>query len=311
MGGHADDSPGREEAAQSRRSADSDGDQVREGGAAAPAGAGQGEAGGEGTTGREAAAGARGEGAAEANGGADGAADAEGGEGAADSAADLYALLVAEHEKLRQEHEALQRQYEDMRNTCLRLQAEFDNFRRRTREEDARRRQEALEAVIRDLLPIVDNMERAVQAAAAPASDNPDGAASSAEVKGGSAPSGSSAASSSSAAAQADEGIREGVALIFQQLRNLLESRGVTPAPGVGEPFDPQWHHAVGTVQAPGSQGGEEGDQDGGGDDELVVIEEFQKGYVLGGRAIRPSLVTVGPRSALPQGSDTRKGNER
>src|SRR5690606_10734509 len=103
-------------------------------------------------------------GSAEGEGGAGASRGGEGGEEAEALPEDPYARLAAEHEKLQEEHEALQRKYEELRSASLRLQAEFDNCRRRSREEDARRRQEALEAVIRDLLPIVDNMERAVQA---------------------------------------------------------------------------------------------------------------------------------------------------
>lgn len=276
MGGHGGGASGREDAPQSRPLQETDGDGVKE----EAAGAASQEAPAE-EPGADAAAPveAGAAGSAEGEGGAGASRGGEGGEEAEALPEDPYARLAAEHEKLQEEHEALQRKYEELRSASLRLQAEFDNFRRRTREEDARRRQEALEAVIRDLLPIVDNMERAVQA--------------------------------TGSGAQADQSIREGVTMIFQQLRAFLESRGVTPAPGVGERFDPQWHHAIGTVQADNPDGDAEAGDGGGGDDELVVIEEFQKGYILGGRAIRPSLVTVGPRSALPQGSDTRKGNER
>lgn len=192
--------------------------------------------------------------------------------------------LADENGRLRHERDQLAAALQQLRDAHVRLQADFDNFRRRTREEEARRRLEATEQVLRDVLPVVDNMERALQAARGDGSTPPEGAL---------------------------EGIRSGVELILQQLRGVLEKHGVTPAPGVGEPFDPRWHHAVAQETAEersGAEGGA-GESSSAEDAPLVVVEEFQKGYILGGRAIRPSLVKVGAAVPRNAGGESGKGN--
>ncbi|WCK53493.1 nucleotide exchange factor GrpE [Aneurinibacillus sp. Ricciae_BoGa-3] len=72
----------------------------------------------------------------------------------------------------------------------------------------------------------------------------------------------------------------EGVDMVFRQLQQILVQEEVTPLPGVGEPFDPNLHQAVmqqeSSDYAPG-----------------IIIEEFQKGYRLKDRVIRPSMVKV------------------
>lgn len=186
--------------------------------------------------------------------------------------------LANENGQLRNERDQLAAALQQLRDAHVRLRADFDNFRRRTREEEARRRLEATEQVLRDVLPVVDNMERALQAAQGDGSAPSEGAL---------------------------EGIRSGVELILQQLRGVLEKHGVTPAPGVGEPFDPRWHHAVAQETAE-----ERSEAEGGAEDApLVVVEEFQKGYILGGRAIRPSLVKVGAAVPGDAGGESGKGN--
>lgn len=193
--------------------------------------------------------------------------------------------LADENGRLRQERDQLAAALQQLRDAHVRLQADFDNFRRRTREEEARRKLEAAEQVLRDVLPVVDNMERALQAARGDGSAPPEGAL---------------------------EGIRSGVELILQQLRGVLEKHGVTPAPGVGEPFDPRWHHAVAQETAAerseAAEGGA-GEASASEDAPLVVVEEFQKGYILGGRVIRPSLVKVGAAVPRNAGGESGKGN--
>lgn len=75
------------------------------------------------------------------------------------------------------------------------------------------------------------------------------------------------------------EGWREGVEMTLRQFRDLLAREGITPIEAEGQPFDPNLHDAVMQV---------EGDQE-----EPVVVEVFQKGYRLGDKVIRPSLVKV------------------
>jgi molecular chaperone GrpE len=72
----------------------------------------------------------------------------------------------------------------------------------------------------------------------------------------------------------------EGVQLVERKLRGMLEAEGVTPIEAIGQPFDPNLHEAVvhqDTTDAPDN----------------TVIGEVQKGYLLHGRVLRPSLVQV------------------
>jgi molecular chaperone GrpE len=116
-----------------------------------------------------------------------------------------------ELEELRRERDALQ-------DRLLRTAAEFDNYRKRV-ERDRRELADsaAVEALV-DVLPIVDNLERALQA-----------------------PSGSDAA-----------GLRKGVELIHRQMLDLLRKRGAKPIEALGADFDPNIHQAV--VHEPSDQ---------------------------------------------------------
>jgi len=78
----------------------------------------------------------------------------------------------------------------------------------------------------------------------------------------------------------------QGVLLIERKMWSVLESEGVKPIEAVGKPFDPSVHEAVSV------------DSDGGD----MVVEEFQRGYMLHDRLIRPAMVKVGQgRSANPE----------
>ena len=73
---------------------------------------------------------------------------------------------------------------------------------------------------------------------------------------------------------------RKGVEIIYKQLLDLLRKRGVTPIESVSTDFDPHFHQAVVHESSPEHREGE-------------VIEEFRRGYLLGDRLLRPSMVKV------------------
>ncbi|MCL6599964.1 MAG: nucleotide exchange factor GrpE [Alicyclobacillus macrosporangiidus] len=133
--------------------------------------------------------------------------DADQGAGAPDAAAEV-ARLSEEVERLRQQ--------------LLRAHADFDNFRRRTRQEKEELQWVANKQLLAELLPVVDNFERALAAAGAEASE-----------------------------------LRTGVEMVHRQLLGILEKFGVTPVPAVGEKFNPSVHEAV--LQEPAGDGGEPG----------------------------------------------------
>lgn len=135
-------------------------------------------------------------------------------------------------------------QYKDL---LLRKTAEFDNYRKRM-DRDRQAQTDAITAgVIEELLPLVDDLERALQA-----QSGEEGA----------------------------DAYRRGVELILRQLQDLLRKRNVTPIEAVGAEFDPHVHQAVTYEPAEGKRDGE-------------IIEEFRRGYRLGDRLLRPSMVKV------------------
>ncbi len=114
--------------------------------------------------------------------------------------------------KLAAAYRALEQQKESLESQMLRLQADFDNFRRRTRTEKEEWNQNITANFCGELLPVIDNFGRALQALRA---------------------------------SGADEGHLTGVEMIARQLGELLLAKGVERIPTVGEEFDPKWHEAI------------------------------------------------------------------
>lgn len=143
---------------------------------------------------------------------------------------------------------ALQKERDQYYDLLLRTRAEFDNYRKRVERERLELTETAAFDVLRKLLPVVDDLERAL---AAPAED-----------------SGSS------------EAYRRGVELIHRQLLEVLRQHGAAPIEALGAEFDPHLHQAVVHEPVPGHRDGE-------------VVEEYRRGYTLGSRLLRPSMVKV------------------
>ena len=141
----------------------------------------------------------------------------------------------------------LQRQRDEYYDRLLRKTAEFDNYRKRTERERQVLGDAAAANVIEELLPLMDNLDRALKA---------------------------------EAGLEGAEAYRRGVELIHEQLGTILHKRGVRAIEAVGADFDPYYHQAVSHEPAEGRREGE-------------VIEEFRRGYMLGDRLLRPSMVKV------------------
>ena len=142
--------------------------------------------------------------------------------------------------------EALKAERDALQDRLLRTAAEFDNYRKRIDRERRDQSESAAAGLLAEVLPVVDNLERALQAPAGP------GAA----------------------------GYRAGVELIHRQLLDLLRKRGVTPIEALGTDFDPRFHQAVSQETSDAHRDGE-------------VMEEMQRGYMLGDRLLRPAMVKV------------------
>ena len=104
---------------------------------------------------------------------------------------------------------------ERLQDRLLRLQAEFENYKKRTAREKADHLRFAHEGLILDFLPVLDNLERAINAA---------------RVEVGSTP------------------LLEGVEMIARLFQSALERAGVRPMESLGQPFDPAYHQAVAQV---------------------------------------------------------------
>jgi molecular chaperone GrpE len=143
--------------------------------------------------------------------------------------------------------ENLQRQRDEFKDLLLRKTAEFDNFRKRIERERQAVSESAAADLLAELLPLLDDLERALKAEA-----GPEGA----------------------------EVYRRGVEMIHRQLSEILRKRGVRPIEAIGTDFDPYYHQAVAHEPAAGHRDGE-------------IVEEFRRGYMLGDRLLRPSMVKV------------------
>jgi molecular chaperone GrpE len=120
---------------------------------------------------------------------------------------------------------ALQEEHDQLKDRWMRLQADFDNYRKRM----LREKQETLayghENVVKDLLPVVDNLERAIEHA--------------------------------SASSGADfEGMLQGVELVRRELLAVLTKHGVEGIEAEGETFDPNVHEALAQVEEPNVEAG-------------------------------------------------------
>lgn len=77
-----------------------------------------------------------------------------------------------------------------------------------------------------------------------------------------------------------DENYKQGIELVLKQFKDVLKSKGVEEIPAVGETFDPSLHEAVSSVQDPDKNAQE-------------IVQEYRKGYKIGSRVIRHSMVVV------------------
>jgi molecular chaperone GrpE len=133
----------------------------------------------------------------------------------------------------------------ELRETVLREKAEIENQRRRLHRDVEQARRFANEKLLNELLPVYDGLE------------------------GGLAVEGGDIAS-----------MREGISLTLKSLLKVAENNGMSQIDPLGQPLDPDRHHAVSMVDAPGKAPG-------------TVVSVLQKGYVLNDRLLRPALVAV------------------
>lgn len=110
----------------------------------------------------------------------------------------------------------LQAEKDELRNTMIRRQADFENYKKRVDRERAEDRSRATAVIIEHVLPVLDAFERALAAHADPAYEE----------------------------------YRKGFELIYRQLLDVFVRYGLEPIEAVGHPFDPHLHHAVERVES-------------------------------------------------------------
>jgi molecular chaperone GrpE len=158
-----------------------------------------------------------------------------------------------------------QRERDEYLEIAQRARADFENYRKRAAREaqDAERRGKV--GLARELVPALDNLERALRAAGVDPQEGSSGVPSEAP----------------SEEVSAHQALARGVALVYRELRGALERAGVETYDPTGERFDPA------TCEVLSVRSGED-DVDTG-----VVIETLEKGYRLDGQVLRPARVVV------------------
>jgi molecular chaperone GrpE len=146
--------------------------------------------------------------------------------------------LTADLKNARQERE-------EFLTLAQRVQADFDNYRRRNNSARAEAYDEGAMAFAKTLLPVIDNLERALEADAASA-----------------------------------DTLKEGVQMVYRQLSEAFEKRGISPIARLGEKFDPALENAV--MTAPREEG-EPG----------TICAVLQKGYKTDKTVLRHAMVKV------------------
>lgn len=158
----------------------------------------------------------------------------------------------------------------DVNDRLLRLAADFDNYRKRSRRELDEARRFGIENLLRDLLPVVDNLLRAI-------------------------------AAETDAVADADEASKnpllEGIRMVHKQFSDVLDQHGVRGFDSVGTVFDPELHEAL--SQAPSDE-----------HEPGSVIAEHERGYMIHDRLLRPARVVVAMPQAEEASPDEKKSEE-
>ena len=145
--------------------------------------------------------------------------------------------------------EVLEQQVADANDKYARLFAEFDNYKKRTSKERVELIQNAGQGVIKNLLPVLDDFDRALAAMAT---------------------------------AQDVQSVKEGIDLVNNKFRKLLENEGLKEMEVIGQTFDADFQEAITAIPSPSE------------DMKNKVIDVVEKGYFLNEKVIRFAKVVIG-----------------
>ena len=146
--------------------------------------------------------------------------------------------------ELKKQIESQKIQLTETDDRLKRIAAEFDNYKKRNTKERETMHSSMLADIVSGFLPILDNLEKAVEAQTE------------------------------------DKNYQQGVELVLKQFKDVLKANGVQEIETVGKTFDPELHEAVSSVV----------DETLG---EKEIKEEYRKGYIIGNKVIRHSMVIV------------------
>ncbi len=168
-----------------------------------------------------------------------------------------------ELKELQQQLNDLQKEKDEVFEKLQRVSADYANYQKRAPKQISDTIAYEKETLIKSLLPALDNFEHTLQSLNLVQDKNAD-------------------------SANDIDVLIKGIRIIYDQMLNILKSHGVEHIKALGEIFDPALHEAMMQKAEPDKE-------------ENIVLEEFQKGYKLNGRVIRPSKVIVNkPASEQP-----------
>ena len=152
-----------------------------------------------------------------------------------------------------EQYEAAVAERDEAKEQLLRTYAELENSRRRARNDLDAARKYAAQPLAKDLLPAIDNLRRAIDAAAGATDEN---------------------------MADTVRELNVGVSMVLSQIEQVFAQHEITPVPGVGNPVDPNVHEVLQQVAAEDAEPG-------------TIVREVEKGYLLRDRVLRPAKVIV------------------
>jgi molecular chaperone GrpE len=186
--------------------------------------------------------------------------------------------LIGPVTSLKAEFDKLQADVTRLKSDYLRSLAEFDNFRRRKDKEFGELQEYAGERFLQEMIPVLDNFQRALLAAEADV--------------------GQGSGNGGQGSAVGDQGIRKGLRLIYAQFKETLGRLGLEDYSCLGEQFDPKRCEAVGSV--------EDNEQP-----EQTIVAETARGYVYKGRVLRPAMVMVAKGSQTSEAAEGKTPGAR
>lgn len=164
---------------------------------------------------------------------------------------EIISMMEHKMDLLQGEKKKYEDHYNNIKNKYIQLLADFDNFKKRTRKEIEDVRKYAAKSLLKDFLPVIDNLQRGIL---------------------------------HSEQSQEFEALIEGVLLVQKQFLSALDKYQVIPFESEGNPFDPNRHEALQMMP----------------NNELpdrTVVTEYEKGYMIGERLLRPAKVIVSQRT--------------